>query len=162
MGFGRILFLVFLAVPLIEIAFFVVIGNAIGLWPTLLGVVVTAIIGSIVLRVQGMAVFNDIRGQMARGQMPARALADAAMIGAGGLMLLLPGYFSDLIGILLLLPPTRAAVYALLKDRIRVVATSGYSASYSAGSPSGPSSPGPSPQGRPGVIDLDEDDFRRR
>jgi len=162
MGAGRILFLVFLAVPLIEIACFVLIGNAIGLWPTLLGVLVTAIIGSIVLRVQGMAVFNDIRSQMARAQVPGRALADAAMIGAGGLMLLLPGYFSDLIGILLLLPPTRAAVYGLLKDRIRVMATTSYTASYGAGTPPGPASPGPAPQGRPGVIDLDEDDFRRR
>jgi hypothetical protein len=62
MGFGRILFAVFMLVPLIEIAFFVVIGNAIGLWPTLAGVLITAIVGSLVLRYQGMAVFNDIRG----------------------------------------------------------------------------------------------------
>jgi UPF0716 protein FxsA len=157
MGFGRILFLVFMAVPLIEIAAFVLIGNAIGLWPTLLGVLVTAIIGSIVLRIQGMAVFNDIRGQMGRGEIPGRALADAAMIGAGGLMLLLPGYFSDVIGILLLLPPTRAVVYGFLKSRINIVAMSSYSAS------------GPAPRGgprqppdEPGTIDLDSDDWRRR
>ena len=82
-------------VPLIEIAFFVVIGNAIGLWPTLAGVLITAVVGSLVLRYQGMAVFNDMRQQMNRGQVPAKAMADAALIGAGGLMLLLPGYFSD-------------------------------------------------------------------
>lgn len=153
MGFGRILFLVFMIIPLIEIAVFVLIGNAIGLWPTLLGVLVTAIIGSIVLRVQGMAVFNDIRSQMNRGQLPGRALANAAMIGAGGLMLLLPGYFSDCIGILLLLPPTRSAIYTFLKSRISFVAMSSYSAR--SGDPR-------RPPDEPGTIDLDSDDWRQR
>ena len=152
MGPGRILFAVFMLVPLIEIAFFVVIGNAIGLWPTLAGVLITAIVGSLVLRYQGMAVFNDIRGQMGRGQIPARALADAALIGAGGLMLLLPGYFSDIIGILLLLPPTRAAIYAFLKSRIKLVPTGG----------AGFSPPPRSRNDEPGTIDLDEDDYRPR
>ena len=149
MGLGRILFLVFMIVPLIEIAFFVVIGNAIGLWPTLAGVLVTAIIGSLVLRFQGMAVFNEIRSQTARGQMPARALADAALIGAGGLMLLLPGYFSDIIGILLLLPPVRTAIYAFLKSRIQVVPMGGFGQQP------------PRPEG-PRTIDLDGEDWRPR
>jgi UPF0716 protein FxsA len=150
MGLGRILFAVFMVIPLIEIAFFVVIGNAIGLWPTLAGVLITAVAGSLVLRYQGMAVFNDIRGQMNRGQVPGKALADAAMIGAGGLLLLLPGYFSDLIGILLLLPPTRAAIYGFLKSRIRVV-------------PMGTAGFGRSPQqDEPGTIELDHDDYRPR
>ena len=70
MGLGRILFLVFLAVPLIEIAFFVVIGNAVGLWPTLAGVLITAIAGSLVLRYQGMAVFNDIVDLQTPGYLP--------------------------------------------------------------------------------------------
>jgi UPF0716 protein FxsA len=149
MGLGRILFLTFMIVPLIEIAFFVVIGNAIGLWPTLAGVLVTAIIGSLVLRYQGMAVFNDIRAQMGRGQVPARSLADAALIGAGGLMLLLPGYFSDIIGILLLLPPVRNALYAFLRTRIQVVPMGGFSQ---------PQRPGPDR----GTIDLDDGDWRQR
>ena len=149
MGLGRILFLVFMIVPLIEIAFFVVIGNAIGLWPTLAGVLVTAIIGSLVLRFQGMAVFNEIRSQTARGQMPARALADAALIGAGGWMLLLPGYFSDIIGILLLLPPVRTAIYAFLKSRIQVVPMAGFGQQS------------PRPEG-PRTIDLDDEDWRQR
>ena len=103
------------------------------------------------LRYQGMAVFNDMRAQMNRGQVPAKALADAALIGAGGLMLLLPGYFSDLIGILLLLPPVRAAIYGLLKSRIQMVPMGG----------AGFSQPQP-PQDQPGIIDLDHDDYRQR
>ncbi len=148
MGLGRILFAVFLIVPLIEIAFFVLIGNAIGLWPTLAGVLITAVVGSLVLRHQGMAVLTELRRQMAQGRVPARAMADAALIGAGGLMLLLPGYFSDLIGILLLLPPTRQLIYTLVLSRFTVVTTTSYTAQR--------------PEESPRVIDLDDDHWRTR
>jgi UPF0716 protein FxsA len=148
MGLGRILFAVFLVVPLIEIACFILIGNAIGLWPTLAGVLITAVIGSLVLRHQGMAVMADMRQQMAQGRVPAKAMADTALIGAGGLMLLLPGYFSDLIGILLLLPPTRELIYAFLRSRLSVVTTTSYTAQR--------------PDDSPRVIDLDDDHWRTR
>lgn len=148
MGLGRILFAVFLIVPLIEIAFFVLIGNAIGLWPTLAGVLITAVVGSLVLRHQGMAVLTELRQQMAQGRVPARAMADAALIGAGGLMLLLPGYFSDLIGILLLLPPTRQLIYTLVLSRFTVVTTTSYTAQR--------------PEESSRVIDLDDDHWRTR
>ena len=125
---GRILFAVFLAVPLIEIAFFVLVGNAIGLWPTLAGVLVTAVAGSLILRWQGLALFNEIRSTMGQGRLPARALADAMMVAIAGVMLLLPGYFSDLIGILLLIPPVRTLIYRFLASRVTVVSTTGSSA----------------------------------
>lgn len=145
---GRILFALFMVVPLVEIAFFVVIGNAIGLWPTLAGVLVTAVVGSLVLRHQGFALFREIQETTARGLLPARALADGMMVGIAGVLLLTPGYFSDLLGILLLLPPVRTAIYAFLKSRIQVV-TPGM-AGY-----------GPQPE-RHGTIDLEEDAWRRR
>lgn len=125
---GRVLFAVFMVVPLIEIAFFVIIGNAIGLWPTLAGVLVTALIGSVVLRYQGLALFNEIRATMARGALPARALADAMMVAIAGVLMLTPGYFTDLMGITLLIPPVRTAIYAFLRSRIQVV-TPGMAAS---------------------------------
>ena len=148
---ARLLFLFFLLVPLIEIAFFVVIGNAIGLWPTLAGVVLTALIGSLVIRMQGLSLLNEMRSTVGRGQLPARAIADAMMIGLAGLLLLLPGYFSDLIGILLLIPPVRSAIYAYLKSRVTVVTTAGGT--------------GPGfTQHRvdDGTIDLDSDEWRPR
>jgi UPF0716 protein FxsA len=148
---GRLLFLFFLLVPLIEIAFFVVIGNAIGLWPTLAGVVLTALIGSLVLRMQGLSLLNEMRSTVGRGQLPARAIADAMMIGLAGLLLLLPGYFSDLIGILLLIPPVRSAIYAYLKSRVTVVTTA--------------TGTGPAFTQRrvdDGTIDLDSDEWRPR
>lgn len=124
---GRILFLAFLLIPLIEIACFIMIGSAIGLWPTLLGVLVTAVAGSILLRVQGISIVNDIRATMGRGELPARSLADAMMIGFAGVLLLTPGYFTDLLGLLLLIPPVRTALYAWLRSRVKVVATTGSS-----------------------------------
>ena len=147
---GRLIFLLFMIVPLIEIAFFVVIGNAIGLWPTLFGVLVTAVLGSLVLKVQGQALFAEIRETVSRGALPARALADAMMVGIAGVLLLTPGYFTDLPGIVLLIPPVRDAIYAFLKSRISVVSAV-------------PAGSGARPRPRqPGTIDLDEDDWRRR
>jgi UPF0716 protein FxsA len=144
---GRLLFAVFMIVPLIEIALFVIIGNAIGLWPTLLGVLVTAVAGSLVLRWQGQALFSEIRTTMAGGALPARALADAMMLGIAGVLMLTPGYFTDLLGILLLVPPIRSAIYAFLKGRIAVIAPA-------------PAGYGPGPAD-PGTIDLDEGGWRR-
>jgi UPF0716 protein FxsA len=149
---GRILFLIFLAVPLIEIAFFVLIGQAIGLWPTLLGVLVTAVAGSLVLRIQGMALFNEIRETMGRGVLPARALADAMLVAIAGVLLLTPGYFTDLLGALLLIPPVRSGIYALLRSRMRVVATGYTGRGYSAEQRVQDG----------GTIDLDNEDWRRR
>lgn len=120
---GRLLFLAFLVIPLIEIACFILIGNAIGLWPTLLGVLVTAVAGSLLLRFQGISIINDIRATMGRGELPARSLADAMMIGLAGILLITPGYFTDLLGLLLLIPPVRTALYAYMRSRVRVVAT---------------------------------------
>lgn len=150
---GPLLFVAFLAIPLIEIALFILLGNAIGLWPTLLGVLVTAIVGSFILRIQGVALFNEIRGTMAQGMLPARALAEAMMVAVAGVLLLTPGYFTDTLGLLLLIPPLRGAIYAFLKTRVAVIATS--PAGF------GPAGAGPR-EPPPGTIDLDDNDWRNR
>jgi UPF0716 protein FxsA len=141
---GRLIFVVFTIIPLIEIACFILIGNAIGLWPTLAGVLVTAVVGSILIRMQGIALIREIRETIGQGRLPTRALADGMMVGIAGALLLAPGYFTDLLGILLLIPPVRTAVYRLVASRITVV------------------SPRPAYQPRPGVVDLDEDNWRPR
>src|SRR5688572_11172526 len=111
---ARLIVIFVLALPLIEIALFIVIGQAIGLWPTLLGIVLTGLAGALVLRWQGMGVVREMQARFSRGEMPARQMGDAVLIGLAGVLLLLPGYFTDLIGLLLLLPWTRAAIYRLL------------------------------------------------
>jgi len=148
---GRLLFIAFLIVPMIEIGLFIVMGQTIGLWPTLLGVVVTAVIGSAIIRMQGVSLINEIRTMMARGALPARQLADGVMLAVAGALLMTPGYFTDACGFLLLVPPVRALIYEFLKTRIRVVSTvsssnySGYE-TYR--------------QRDDGVIDLDDDQWR--
>ena len=143
--FGRIVLLSVLALPLIEIALFIVIGQAIGLLPTLLGIVLTGIIGAAVLRWQGVAALREMQIRMQRGEMPARQMGDAMLIGLGGLLLLLPGYFTDLLGILLLLPWTRELIYRLLARNLRVVEVS---------------STGYRRADKPGQIDLDRGNWR--
>jgi UPF0716 protein FxsA len=147
--FTRLLFAAFLAIPLIEIAFFVVIGQTIGLWPTLLGVVITAVAGASLIRWQGMQVIADLRRTAERGELPGRQIADAMLIGLAGLLLLLPGYFSDIIGILLLLPPIRSLIYRQLSRHFRVVPAAHW------GARAGPGRLG-------GTIDLDDEDWRER
>lgn len=149
---ARILFLSILLLPLIEIACFVLIGQTIGLWPTLAGVVIAAFAGMLVLRVQGLSMLARMRSSMTTGQLPARALADAMMVGLAGLLLLVPGYFTDLLGLLLLIPPVRGLIYAALRSSVQVVAAS--SASYSFGETP--------PAVEDGTIDLDADEWRKR
>ena len=115
---GRWIFLVFLIVPIIEIALFVLIGQAVGFWPTVLGILVIALLGSAIIRRQGTALIAEIRSTMGRGQLPARALGDAMLVGIAGVLMVVPGYFTDCLGLLLLVPPIRQAIYWMLKTRL--------------------------------------------
>ncbi len=146
------LFLGFLLVPLIEIGLFIVLGQTIGLWPTLLGVIVTAVIGSWIIRSQGLSLISDIQRHMRAGVLPAQQLFEGLMIGIAGALLLTPGYFTDTIGFLLLVPPLRVLVYNWLKTRIRVETVTGGSTYTSS-------------TYRPveeDVVDLDDDKWRDR
>lgn len=104
------LFFLFVAVPIIEIALFIQVGGAIGLLPTLAIVVATALIGTALMRSQGLAILAEVQAQLARGQDPARALVHGALILVAGVLLLTPGFFTDTMGILLLVPPVREAL----------------------------------------------------
>lgn len=114
------LFVMFVAVPLIEIALFIQIGGAIGLWPTLLIVILTAIVGTWLMRAQGLAALSNIRGSFNELRDPTEPLAHGAMILFAGALLLTPGFFTDSLGFLLLFPPFRAAAFRYLRSRITV------------------------------------------
>ena len=114
------LFLAFLAVPLIEIALFIQIGGAIGLWPTLAIVVLTAVLGTWLVRSQGAMALGQLRGSFSRLDDPTEPLAHGAMILVAGALLLTPGFFTDAVGFALLMPPVRSAVFAYLRKRIHV------------------------------------------
>ena len=114
------LFLAFLAIPLIEIGLFIQVGGMIGLWPTLGIVVLTAILGTILVRTQGALAMNNLRGSFSRLEDPSEPLAHGAMILISGALLLTPGFFTDAVGFALLMPPIRRALFGYLKKRIRV------------------------------------------
>jgi UPF0716 protein FxsA len=146
---GRLILLALIAIPLIEIALFILIGQAIGLWPTLLGIIVIALLGSAIIRHQGLQLLAEIRATMGRGELPARALADGMLVCIAGVLMVTPGYFTDTIGLLLLVPPLRAALYGFLRRRMGIAD----------GVPPG-SADATGPTGRPRSIDLDEENFR--
>ena len=114
------LLIAFIAVPLLEIALFIQVGGFIGLWPTLLIVLVTAIIGSTLVRSQGAQELANLRGSFENLKDPTESLANGAMILFAGALLLTPGFFTDFVGFALLLPPVRAAVYKHVRARVNV------------------------------------------
>ena len=110
----------FIAVPLIEIALFIQVGGAIGLWPTLLIVLLTAILGSYLVRQQGAQELARLRRSFSDLSDPSESLAGGAMILFSGALLLTPGFFTDVVGFALLVPAVRKRAYLFLKSRIRV------------------------------------------
>ncbi|MCV6596684.1 MAG: FxsA family protein [Mangrovicoccus sp.] len=112
------LFIAFLIVPLIEIALFVQVGGLLGLWPTLLIVVLTAIFGTVLVRSQGMQTLGNLQRSMETGKDPSRDLAHGVMILFSGFLLLTPGFFTDAVGFALLVPGIRDAIFARLASQI--------------------------------------------
>lgn len=114
------LFLAFLTVPLIEIALFIQVGGAIGLWPTLGIVVLTAVVGTWLVRTQGAMAMGQLRRSFSELDDPAEPLAHGAMILIAGALLLTPGFFTDAVGFALLMPPVRHAAFEYLRKRVHV------------------------------------------
>lgn len=111
-----------LALPLVEIGLFVTLGATLGLWLTLAWVVLTGVLG--VLLLKGMAVGG--RDTLRRGfqeglQDPLSPLAQRALVGVAAVLLILPGFFTDTLGLILLLPPVRALIVRGLAGRMRGV-----------------------------------------
>ena len=135
------LFAIFVAVPIIEIGLFIQVGGLIGLIPTLAIVIVTAIIGTALVRRQGLAAIAQVQASLGELRDPTRPLAHGAMILASGLLLLTPGFFTDAVGFALLIPAVRDAAMRFVRSRIRVQ-------SFMMGQP------GARPAGQPGIDPL--------
>lgn len=103
----RILLLLFIAVPLLEIYLLIQVGEEIGALPTVALVVFTAVLGVWLLRLQGLATLAQVQQSMAQGQLPAIPLIEGLFLLVAGALLLTPGLFTDAIGFALLVPPLR-------------------------------------------------------
>lgn len=108
--------ILFLLLPLVEIWLFVKVGELIGAWQTAGLVLAMAIVGAILVRVQGFAVLQRARATLAAGEFPTRDLLDGLFVLIAGFLMILPGFFSDFLGILLFIPPVRRWLGASIWD----------------------------------------------
>ena len=148
LSFSLVPFL-FLAVPLTEIAVFVLVGSKIGVLPTIGLVILTAIAGSILLRWQGFNALARIQKELAAHKVPGKEMVQGVMILLAGFLLLTPGFVTDTLGLLLFIPPVRDAVWRSLSSRVNVETFGTGFAQRGAGRP------------EPGVVDLEEDEYQR-
>jgi UPF0716 protein FxsA len=115
---SRIAAAVLLLLPILEIVVLVMVGQAVGAWPTFLLLVATGVLGAWIIRREGGRAWRALNQAVQSGRMPARELADGMIILIGGTLLLLPGFVSDLVGLLLVLPLTRPAARRVLETVI--------------------------------------------
>ena len=161
---GLIILAAFIAVPLIEIGLFVQVGGAIGLWPTLAVVVLTAVAGTALLRHQGLGTLGRLQASMDRGEMPLEPVFDGFCLLAAGALLLTPGFFTDAVGFALFVPAVRGLLRQFFASRVKVhTAQAHMHGSYGA-HPYGPQSGNGPFQSGPGgdVIDGDFEDVTDR
>jgi UPF0716 protein FxsA len=102
-----ILFLLFIGVPLVEIYFLIKVGGVVGAIPTVFLVVFTAMLGVLLLRFQGISTMQRVQATLARGEVPAVPMLEGALLLVAGALLLTPGFVTDSLGFLLLIPPLR-------------------------------------------------------
>jgi len=143
-----LLVVLFIVVPIAEIYVIIQVGELIGIWPTIGLILVSAFVGSWLLRSQGRSAWRRFNEALAHRRFPGNEVADGALIIVGGTLLLTPGFLSDLLGISLLVPPTRALVRRGLRrymlGRFAFVSVGGF--------PGG--GPGANPASRPYDVDA--------
>jgi UPF0716 protein FxsA len=139
-----LLLLLFIVVPIVELYVILQVGQAIGALPTIALLIADSVFGSLLMRSQGRAAWRRFNAALAEGRIPHREVIDGALVIFGGALLLTPGFVTDIFGVALLLPPTRAVIRAVLARRLlpRIV-----SSAVGSGPPRGG---GPPRSGRPG------------
>jgi UPF0716 protein FxsA len=113
-----LLILVFIVVPLAELYVILQVGEAIGAVWTILLLAADSLIGSLLLRNQGRAVWGRFNAALSEGRMPHREVIDGVLVVFGGAFLITPGFLTDIVGLLLLIPPTRALIRRLVVRRL--------------------------------------------
>ncbi|MGY3870787.1 FxsA family protein [Aeromonas crassostreae] len=114
------LFLLFIGLSLLELTVMIQVGTVIGALPTVVLIVLTAMVGSALVRRQGLKTLLEAQQRMQLGEMPARELLGGMLLALAGLLLIVPGFVTDLLGLLLLLPPLRGRLADKLVKGVRV------------------------------------------
>jgi UPF0716 protein FxsA len=112
-----LLIVLFIIVPIAELALLIQVGSWIGFWPTLALLVFDAVLGSMLMRSQGRAAWRRFNAAIEEGRAPAREALDGVLVIFGGALLLTPGFITDIFGLLFLIPPTRVLVRRLIVRR---------------------------------------------
>ena len=136
-----LLIVLFIVVPIAELYVIIQVGEAIGIWPTLALLLADALLGSFLLKHQGRGAWRRFNEALAQRRFPGKEVADGLLIVIGGTLLLAPGFITDVFGLLLLIPPSRAIARGVLRrftiGRFTLV-----------GMPGAGPGPGPGPRGR--------------
>ena len=159
-------FVLFLVVPLLEIWVLIQVGQAIGAWWTILLLIADSVFGAWLIRREGGRAWRALTAALGSGRMPAKELADGALILIGGTLMLTPGFVTDALGVLLILPFTRPlfrrALAGVVSRRLVVIPGAGFTdgapgAGFGPGNATrpGPGSDGSVVQGE--VLDEDDD-----
>ena len=115
------LLLLFILIPLLEIWLFILLGGFIGVYPTLLIILLTAVLGTFLVKTHGINVLKEIQNKFNELENPTEPIAHGAMILFAGALLLTPGFFTDTVGFLLLLPNVRKVAFFWLKNKMNLM-----------------------------------------
>jgi UPF0716 protein FxsA len=116
----RILFILFIALPIIEIMVLLEVGSLLGFWATLALVILTAWAGAKMVREQGISTLNNLQAKMAQGELPSDDIIAGLMILVSGALMLTPGFITDAFGLFLLWPKGRQILAKLVKEKVLV------------------------------------------
>ncbi|WP_440874957.1 FxsA family protein [Thalassotalea sp. PLHSN55] len=116
----RVLFVLFVIIPIIEIAVLMNVGAWLGVWPTIFIVVLTAWLGAKNVRQQGLATMNSVQTKLAQGQAPSDEIVAGLMLLVAGVLLVTPGFVTDFFGLSLLVPKVRAAIVSMVQKHMVV------------------------------------------
>lgn len=150
-----VLFVIFVAIPLLELAIIIQVGQLIGVGGTILSLLAVSLVGAALVKREGLRAATRFREATSAGRWPGAEVVDGALLLFAGALLLTPGYFTDAVGLLLLLPPSRGVVNRALRRRGRLFVGHG-----AGGTAWGGHQPGAG-TGSDGVVDVDVIDVHR-
>ncbi|WP_299804500.1 FxsA family protein [uncultured Shewanella sp.] len=150
-----ILLLIFVVVPVMELSVLIRVGEVLGSWTTVALVIFTAVVGVSLVRSQGISTLMQVQQKLARGEAPGQEIVEGMMLAVAGLLLLIPGFVTDFIGLVLLTPFTRIPVAKFFYKRmqLKVQANGGFQSGFGPGF-----GPGMGPQGH-NPFDSDNSPF---
>ncbi|RAL23512.1 hypothetical protein DL240_04955 [Lujinxingia litoralis] len=125
----KLLFL-FTVIPLIELALLIPLGQLIGLWPTIGLVVATGLLGAVLGKLEGLRAWHAIQEDLRTGKIPADSLLDGLAVFVAGVFLITPGVLTDVVGLMLLIPPLRAPLKRAIRGRFQHALESGTSSFF--------------------------------